>query len=209
MAIQPANHTPNNSLDMTARLHRLGEWLRATEVRGGWIKVLRGTLGMIFVAAGSLKLAGHNIRDGLGTYAPGTQPVDPVAPFFAALFAVKPYWFMIGLGQLLGGALLLTARTTAAGLVVTGVMLLNIAVLIFALPFATADRVAVVLMSVDYGMLLVYEWPRFAPLFGEVPHPRSATAAVQDAWARRGVRIATWLLVAAWMAVHVRDVMND
>ena len=40
--------------------------MRASEVAGGWIKLRRGTLDQIFIATGSLKLAGHNLRDGLG-----------------------------------------------------------------------------------------------------------------------------------------------
>lgn len=194
---------------MTEALLRAGAWLRATEVRGGWVKIARGLLGVIFIGAGALKLAGHNIRDGLGAYAGGAHPTDPVAPFFATLFSVTPYWMMIGLGQLIGGALLLTARSTAAGLIVCGAILLNIAVLIFALPFATADRVAVVLMLLAYSIVLRDDWPRFAPLFSEVSHPRSATAAVQDAWRRMSVRIAAAVLLAVWMVIHVRDVLND
>lgn len=88
--------------------------------------------------------------------------------------------------------------------------MLNIAVLIFALPFNTADRVTVLLMLLGYAVLLFYEWNRFAPIFGEVPHQRSATAAVQDAWARRrSVRMVTYVMAAAWLVVHVVDVMND
>ena len=70
-------------------LHRIGEYLHSSKVAGGWIKLLRGVLGLAFVAAGSFKLAGHNIRDGFGAYALGTQPHDPVASFFAAIFAVR------------------------------------------------------------------------------------------------------------------------
>jgi len=114
-----------------------------------------------------------------------------------------------GAGQLVGGALLLSARSAAAGVIVSGAIMVNIGVLIFALPFTTADRVVVALMLVGYAVLLVYEWPRLVPVFGEVTHPRSATAAVQDAWRRRRVRVAVWALVALWLVVHLIDVMND
>ena len=108
---------------------------------------------------------------------------------------------LIGAGQVLGGLLLFTARSAAAGIVIVMPIMLNIVVLIFALPFSTADRVTVLLMLLGCAVLLFYEWPRFAPIFGEVPHPRSATAAVHDAWARRSVRMLTYLMGAAWLSM--------
>ena len=140
------------------------------------------------------QLSGHNIRDGFGT----PHGVDPVMPVFNAMFAVLAWWRFLGAGQLLGGLLLCTSRTAALGTVVCLPNVANIAMLIFALPFATADRVAVVLLTVAHVGLVVWEWPRLAPLLGPAGGESSVTAAVIHAWSRRWVRATTGIGVAAF-----------
>ena len=172
---------------------------RSSEVSRGWMKAMRVIVGLVFIGTGWLKLSGHNIRDGFGT----PHGVDPVMPLFNAMFAVPMYWRFLGAGQLVGGLLLLTSRTAALGAVVCAPIIANIAVLIFALPFATADRVAVVLLAAAHASLLAWEWPRLSALIGPVGAESSVTAAVVDAWSRRWVRLAAGAGLAAFVGVHV------
>lgn len=163
------------------------------------MKTLRLLVGLVFIATGWLKLAGHNIRDGFGS----PHGIDPVMPLFNAMFAVPAYWRFLGAGQLVGGALLLTSRTAALGTVVCAPIVANIAVLIFALPFATADRVAVLLLATAHVWLMAWEWPRIAPLLGPAGAESSVTVAMTDAWSRRWVRVTTGAGVAAVVGAHL------
>ncbi len=173
--------------------------LRANAVVRGWVKALRLTVGLLFIATGWLKLSGHNIRDGFGA----AHGVDPVMPLFNAMFAVKLYWSFLGAGQLLGGVLLLFQRTAALGCLVSTPIVTNIAVLIVALPFATADRVAVALLVVAQAGMLAWEWPRLAGVLAPEAAASSLTASVTDAWARRWVRVAAGVAAAGFVGAHL------
>ena len=173
--------------------------LRANPVARGWVKVLRLLVALIFMATGWLKLGGHNIRDGFGA----AHGPDPVMPLFNAMFAVKPYWWFLGAGQFVGGMLLLVSRTALVGTLVCTPIVANIAVLIVALPFAVADRVAVALVVVIHVGLLAWEWPRLASVVAPVIEDSSVTASVTDAWARRWVRVSAVLAAVAFVGAHL------
>ena len=172
---------------------------RATPVVRGWVKALRLLLGLLFIGTGWLKVSGHNIRDGFGT-ATGS---DPVMPLFNAMFAVRPYWWFLGAGQLLAGVLLLRSRTALLGSLLCAPIITNIAVLIFALPFALADRAAVVLLVIANAALLAWEWPRLSPLLAAPTTESSVTASVTDAWARRWVRVSAAGVGVTFVGVHL------
>jgi uncharacterized membrane protein YphA (DoxX/SURF4 family) len=173
--------------------------LRANPVARGWVKVLRLLVALIFMSTGWLKLGGHNIRDGFGA----AHGIDPVMPLFNAMFAVRPYWWFLGAGQFAGGALLLVGRTALLGSLVCTPIVANIAVLIGALPFALADRVAVALLVLIHVGLLVWEWPRLASVIAPVVEDSSVTASVTDAWARRWVRVSAALVAVAFVGAHL------
>lgn len=161
--------------------------------------VLRWMLAVAFVVPGVTKLlAGDNI------YRAG-----PEMPVFDAMHAVGPYWRFLGLGQVLGGLLLLAPRTAALGALACLPIIANIAVLVFALPFRTADRVAVALLLGGHLAVLAWEWPRLAPILGVSPARGSLRAAAAHAWRRRRVRFAFAVLAALWLVVHVADRLND
>ena len=172
---------------------------RANPVARGWVKALRLLIGLLFVGTGWLKVSGHNIRDGFGT---ATGP-DPVMPLFNAMFAVRPYWWFLGAGQLLAGVLLLRSRTAMLGSLLCAPIVANIAVLIFALPFALADRVAVVLLALANAGLLVWDWPRLALLVAPPTAESSVTASVTDAWARRWVRVSAAGIAVTFVGAHL------
>lgn len=124
-------------------------------------------------------------------------------PLFNAMFAVPAYWRFLRGGQLVGGLQLLASRTSALGIVIRLPIAANVTVLVFALPFATADRVAVLLLASTHAGLVVWEWPRLASLLTPDTAESSVTAAVADAWARRWVRVATGASAAAFVALHL------
>jgi len=76
-------------------------------------------------------------------------------------------------------------------------------VLIFAFPFAKADRVVVALLNAAHLGLVTWERLRRAPLHGPAGGESSVTAAVIDPWPQRWVRVATGEAVAAFIRVHI------
>jgi hypothetical protein len=173
--------------------------LRVNPVARGWVKALRLLVALVFLATGWLKLGGHNIRDGFGA----AHGPDAVMPLFNAMFAVRPYWWFLGAGQFVGGALLLWHRTALLGSLVCAPIVANIAVLIVALPFAVADRVAVALLVVIHVGLLAWEWPRLASVSAPVVEDSSVTASLTDAWARRWVRVSAALAAVGFVGAHL------
>lgn len=175
--------------------------LRTSAVAAGWITLLRWLLGLAFIAPGLEKLAGRNIHH----VAPGAD----VMPLFDALHAVGPYWTFLGLGQVAGGALLLVPRLAATGTLVCLPIMANIYVLLLALPFTTADRVAGTLLLGAHLVLLAWEWPRLAPLLAAPARTGSVRGAVVHSLRLRWFRVSAAVLASAWLVVHLVDRLND
>ncbi len=173
--------------------------LRASARAADWMAVLRWTLAAAFIVPGLAKLAlGDGIHRG------GAE-----MPVFDALHSVGAYWRFLGLGQVIGGLLLLAPRTAALGALVCLPIVANIVVLVFALPFHAADRAAIALLLAGHLAVVAWEWPRLAPVMGASAAHGSLRGAVARAWRHRRVRLAAAAAAVLWLGMHVADRLND
>jgi hypothetical protein len=124
---------------------------------------------------------GTRVLLSVGFFAPGMTKLfgqrfvtvvtdDPVGRFFEALYQAGPYWRLLGAAQVLAAVLVLIRRTTAAGALLFFGIMLNVAFITSSLPFGNTAIVAG-LMLLASAWLVLWEFPRWAPLIGGAAQP--------------------------------------
>lgn len=165
-----------------------------------WLLVLavRLALAVLLVPSGVEKLLGLPFP---------RRSMEPWAmPFFDMLHSVGPYWRFLGLVQIVAGVCLLVPRFATLGALAALAISVELLVITSALHFrATAVFAAALMVTASAGLLL-WDWPRLAPLVAAPDLPGgSVRATLTSAWQRREVRAGLAGIAALWLLVHLLD----
>ncbi|MEM7483209.1 MAG: hypothetical protein AAF481_18745 [Acidobacteriota bacterium] len=165
------------------------------------VLILRSLLAVGFMAPGWTKVVGLE-------FAPGMSEEFAAGRFFAAFHATGAYYTFVGLAQFIAGALLLFRGTALLGALLYLPIIANICVLTWAVDFGTGTPWITVLMLAGCTALVLWDAPRWAPIFGgtatwchhapdDLP-ASTVTLPTLAAFGYRGLRFLYWLgLIAA------------
>lgn len=168
-----------------ARLLRWHAWARAQPWLGRFTLANRLLLAMAFLPTGLVKATGQRFT---------LLPVEnPVGFFFEAMYRTGPYWYFIGLVQVVAAILLLVPATATVGAVLFFPVLFSIVLITWGVGFgATAYITSAMLLAVVY--LLCWDgdrlWRASSHLLGASRGPRLLAGASRLEWTG-------WLLGAA------------
>jgi hypothetical protein len=122
------------------------------------------------------------------------------------LHSVGPYWRFLGLVQVVAGLCLLVPRLATIGALISLAISTEVLVMTTALHFRGTAIVATALMLVASGALVLWDWPRIAPMFAAPDLPGgSLRATLRSAWQSRVVRGGIAAVVVLWLVVHLLD----
>lgn len=124
----------------------------------------RYLIGGAFVFASLIKLKGHRFTSESGAL----NPIDSAWHFFETMYQSGLYWKFIGMGQLLGGFLLMTQKYSKLGALINFPIILNIFVITLSYYFAYTP-VLTGLMLLANLLLLIWDWNYFKILFNLRP----------------------------------------
>lgn len=124
--------------------------------------ISRILLAIAFVPTGTVKLLGERF-----TQLPTSTPVGAI---FEAFYQTGAYWRFIGLGQVTAALLLLIPATTTLGAVAFFPIIVNVAVLTFAVHFK-GTTVITALMVLANLLLLAWDYDRWRSLLTTEPAP--------------------------------------
>lgn len=140
-------------------LHEIHTWIRSQPWLGRFTLMNRLLLAMAFIPTGLVKATGQRFT---------TIPVsNPIGFFFEAMFQTGPFWYFIGLCQIVAGVLLLIPATATVGALLFLPIIFSIVLVTWGLQFTgTVYITSAMLLSVLY--LLAWDADRLWAAAGNV-----------------------------------------